>query len=45
MNEVRHAEALTRSVIALAVIQLFRLLFGGYLIGPDQFHYNDMALY
>jgi hypothetical protein len=45
MDKVGHTEGLTSSGIALVVIQLFRLLFGGYLIGPDQFHYNDMALY
>ncbi|MFW9810076.1 MAG: hypothetical protein ACFFE6_11930 [Candidatus Thorarchaeota archaeon] len=26
----------------LVGIQLFRLLFGGYLIGLDQFHYTDL---
>lgn len=35
-------EVLTTSAIALVVIQLFRLLFGGYLIGLDQFHYTDL---
>ncbi len=33
---------LTRATIALVVIQIFRLLFGGYLVGLDQFHYNDL---
>ncbi|MFW9911653.1 MAG: hypothetical protein ACFFEU_04225 [Candidatus Thorarchaeota archaeon] len=42
MDKVGHTEALTRSGIALVVTQLFRLLFGGYLIGLDQFHYNDI---
>jgi predicted permease len=42
VDEIRHAEGLTRAGIALVVTQLFRLLFGGYLIGLDQFHYNDI---
>ena len=33
---------LTMSGIAFVAIQLFRLLFGGYLIALDQFHYNDL---
>ena len=33
---------LTTSGIALVVIQIFRLLFGGYLVGLDQYHYNDL---
>ena len=33
---------LTSSGIALVVTQLFRLLFGGYLIAFDQFYYNDL---
>ena len=41
-NENRQPEGLTKSCIALVVTQLFRLLFGGYLIGLDQFHYNDL---
>jgi len=32
---------LTASGKALVVIQLFRLLFGGYLAGTDQYRYND----
>ena len=32
---------LTSSGKALIVIQLFRLLFGGYLVGTDQYRYND----
>ena len=35
-------EGLSRYGIALVVTQLFRLLFGGYLIGLDQFHYTDL---
>ncbi len=38
----KQTAVLTMSGIALVVIQLFRLLFGGYLIGLDQFHYNDL---
>ncbi|MFX1482166.1 MAG: hypothetical protein ACFFCP_03150 [Promethearchaeota archaeon] len=38
---IDRTEGLTTSAIVLVVIQLFRLLFGGYLIGLDQFHYND----
>jgi UDP-N-acetylmuramyl pentapeptide phosphotransferase/UDP-N-acetylglucosamine-1-phosphate transferase len=41
-NELNQTEELTRSGIALVVIQLFRLLFGGYLIGFDMYYYNDM---
>ena len=37
-NEIK----LTSSGIALVVTQLFRLLFGGYLVGLDQFHYSDL---
>jgi len=33
---------LSRIGIALVVTQLFRLLFGGYLIAFDQFFYNDL---
>ena len=42
VNEIKQAEALTSSGIALVVTQLFRMIFGGYLIGLDQFHYNDV---
>ncbi|MFW9846239.1 MAG: hypothetical protein ACFFD6_05805, partial [Candidatus Thorarchaeota archaeon] len=42
MDEVKHKEGFTASGIALVVTQLFRLLFGGYLIGLDQFHYTDL---
>jgi len=38
----RQSEGLSSFGIALVVTQLFRLLFGGYLIGLDQFHYNDL---
>jgi len=41
-NEIRQIEALTSSGIALVVTQLFRLLFGGYLIAFDQYYYNDL---
>ena len=33
---------LTRSGTALVVTLLFRLLFGGYLIGMDQYRFNDV---
>jgi hypothetical protein len=33
---------LTRSGKALVVTLLFRLLFGGYLIGMDQYSFNDV---
>ena len=33
---------LTISGKALVVLLLFRLLFAGYLIGLDQFHFNDI---
>ncbi|MDH5390032.1 MAG: hypothetical protein OEX10_02635 [Candidatus Bathyarchaeota archaeon] len=32
---------LTGSGKALVVTLLFRLLFGGYLVGMDQYHFND----
>ena len=41
-NETRQIEVLTSSGIALVVTQLFRLLFGGYLIAFDQYYYNDL---
>ena len=37
-----NTEGLSRYGIALVAIQLFRLVFGGYLAGLDQFHYNDL---
>jgi hypothetical protein len=40
-NKVCHIQELSNDAVALVIIQLFRLLFGGYLIGLDQFHYND----
>jgi len=40
-NKVSHFQELSTSAVALVVIQLFRMLFGGYLIGLDQFYYND----
>lgn len=42
MSDIGQKEALTASGIALVVTQLFRLLFGGYLIGFDLYHYNDL---
>jgi hypothetical protein len=42
VNETSQTVGLTSSGIALVVTQLFRLIFGGYLIGLDQFHYNDL---
>ncbi|MFW9920240.1 MAG: hypothetical protein ACFFED_11615 [Candidatus Thorarchaeota archaeon] len=40
-SQVKRTEGLTVSGIALVVTQLFRLLFGGYLIGFDLYYYND----
>lgn len=40
--KIRQSEGLSIYGIALVVTQLFRLLFGGYLAGLDQFHYNDL---
>ena len=42
VNENSKTLVLTSSGIALVVTQLFRLLFGGYLIAFDQFYYNDL---
>jgi hypothetical protein len=42
MSEIGQKEVLTASGIALVVTQLFRLLFGGYLIGFDLYHYDDL---
>ena len=42
MSDIGQKEGLTVSGIALVVTQLFRLLFGGYLIGFDLYHYNDL---
>ena len=42
MNDTTQMEGLTISGIALVVVQLFRLLFGGYLIGYDLYHYIDL---
>lgn len=36
------SKGFSRYGTALVVTQLFRLLFGGYLIGLDQFHYTDL---
>jgi UDP-N-acetylmuramyl pentapeptide phosphotransferase/UDP-N-acetylglucosamine-1-phosphate transferase len=41
MSDIGQKPGLTVSGIALVVTQLFRLLFGGYLIGFDLYHYND----
>jgi len=41
-NKASPFQELSTSAVALVVIQLFRLLFGGYLIGLDQFYYNDI---
>lgn len=41
-NEIKRTEGLTVSGLALVVTQLFRLLFGGYLIGFDLYYYNDL---
>jgi len=42
MNEDSQPVGLTSSGMALVVTQLFRLIFGGYLIAFDQFYYNDL---
>ena len=42
MNETSKTIVLTNIGIALVVTQLFRMLFGGYLIAFDQFYYNDL---
>ena len=43
MNEtnINQIGVLSTSAIILVIIQLFRLLFGGYLIGFDLYYYND----
>jgi hypothetical protein len=41
-NETTQTEGLTVMGIALVVTQLFRLLFGGYLVGFDLYFYNDL---
>ena len=38
----RNIVELTKSGKALVVTLLFRLLFGGYLIGMDQYRFNDV---
>jgi hypothetical protein len=42
MSDIGQKEGLTVIGIALVVTQLFRLLFGGYLIEFDLYHYNDL---
>ena len=39
---VRHMVGLTGSGKALVVTLLFRLLFGGYLVGKDQYYFSDI---
>jgi len=41
-TEISQSEGLTSYGIALVATQLFRLLFGGYLIGFDLYYYNDL---
>lgn len=41
-NATKQIEGLSSSGIALVVTQLFRLLFGGYLIAFDLYYYNDL---
>jgi hypothetical protein len=41
-NSISQKEILSKSGIVLVVIQLFRLLFGGYLIGFDLYFYDDL---
>ena len=40
-NETSQVNGLTASGVALVATQIFRLMFGGYTIGLDHFHYND----
>lgn len=40
-NERMRTKGLSMFGLALVVTQLFRLLYGGYLMGLDQFYYND----
>ncbi|MGY5876169.1 MAG: hypothetical protein RTU30_10510 [Candidatus Thorarchaeota archaeon] len=42
MNETKQMRGLSVYGIALVVAQLFRLLFGGFLIGFDLYYYNDL---
>ncbi|NOR39298.1 MAG: hypothetical protein GQ580_06910 [Candidatus Thorarchaeota archaeon] len=41
VNKIRQTERLTGNGIALVVTQLFRLLFGGFLIGKDLYDFLD----
>ncbi|MGY5859002.1 MAG: hypothetical protein RTU63_06510 [Candidatus Thorarchaeota archaeon] len=41
-TEFKQIDVLTSSGIALVVTQIFRMLFGGYLIAFDTFYYNDL---
>ena len=41
-NSISQKEILSKSAIVLIAIQLFRLLFGGYLIGFDLYFYDDL---
>jgi hypothetical protein len=40
-NKIRQTEGLTGNGVALVVTQLFRLLFGGFLIGKDLYDFLD----
>lgn len=40
-NKIRQNEGLTGNGVALVVTQLFRLLFGGFLIGKDLYDFLD----
>ena len=40
-SEPMRTKGLSTYGLALVVTQLFRLLYGGYLMGLDQFYYND----
>jgi hypothetical protein len=42
-QEIARIVELTRSGKALVVTLLFRLLFGGYMIGMDQYRFNDVG--
>ena len=42
VDEIKQTEVLTGNGIALVVTQLFRMIFGGFLIGFDLYVYNDL---
>jgi hypothetical protein len=40
-NETKQMDPLTNSGLALVVTQLFRLIFGGFLMGKDLYEFHD----